>query len=104
MEKFQSFQKNFFNLKIKKQIKRLNLGSDSTTKGLITESPVIRWGGCCTVPGGVLSDEEVEEGEGDGVARKHVVTTGPHTLIELQLKRVVREHVVSTDPHPLVGV
>jgi len=31
-------------------------------------------------PGGVLSDEEVEEGEGDSVAREHVVTTSPHTL------------------------
>ena len=31
-------------------------------------------------PGSVLSDEEVEESERDGVAREHVVPTSPDTL------------------------
>ena len=30
--------------------------------------------------GGVLSDEEVKKGEGDSVAREHVVPTCSHTL------------------------
>ena len=31
-------------------------------------------------PGGVLSDKEVKKGEGDSVAREHVVPTCSHTL------------------------
>jgi hypothetical protein len=31
-------------------------------------------------PGSVLSDEEIEESEGDSVTREHVVSTCPDTL------------------------
>jgi hypothetical protein len=34
----------------------------------------------CCVPGSVLGDEEVEEGEGHRVTGEHVVATRPHSL------------------------
>jgi hypothetical protein len=45
--------------------------------------------GCSVVPGSVLGDEEVEEGEGHRVTGEHVVATRPHSLGDEEEKSCV---------------
>jgi hypothetical protein len=51
----------------------------------------------CCVPGSVLGDEEVEEGEGHRVTGEHVVATRPHSL-GIEGYNIKRQYGESTTP------